>query len=59
MLSVDEFPYHYKQGVANSILYYKTSNISPTSLCNKIVDHLDVVGVSPVRAAPTTSSYLT
>ena len=39
--------------------YHKTSNISRTLLCNKIVDHADVVGASPVGAAPTTSSYLT
>ena len=39
--------------------YRKTPNISPTLLCNKIVDHSDVVGASPVGAAPTTSSYLT
>ena len=36
----------------------KTSNISRTLVCNKI-DHSDVVGASPVGAAPTTSSYLT
>ena len=34
--------------------YRKTSNISRTFVCNKIVDHSDVVGVSPVGAAPTT-----
>ena len=39
--------------------YHKTSNISRTLLCYKIVDHSDVVGASPVGAAPTTSSYLT
>ena len=39
--------------------YRKTSNISHTLVCNKIVDHSDVVGASPVGAAPTTSSYLT
>ena len=36
-------------------MYRKTSNISRT-LDNKIVDHSDVVGASPVGAAPTTSS---
>ena len=40
-------------------LYRKTSYISRTLVCNKIVDHSDVVGASPVGAAPTTSSYLT
>ena len=39
--------------------YHKTSNISRTLVCNKIVDHSDVVGAAPVGAAPTTSSYLT
>ena len=33
----------------------QTSNISRTFVDNKIVDHLDVVGASPVGAAPTTS----
>ena len=41
------------------IAYRKTSNISHTLVCTKIVDHSDVVGASPVGAAPTTSSYLT
>ena len=39
--------------------YHKTSNISRTLVCNKIVDHSDVVGALPVGAAPTTSSYFT
>ena len=39
--------------------YHKTSNISRTLVYNNIVDHSDVVGASPVSAAPTTSSYLT
>ena len=37
----------------------QVSNISPTSVSNKIVDHSDIVGASPVGAAPTTSSFLT
>ena len=40
-------------------LYRKTSNISRTLLGNTIVDHSDVVGASPVGAAPTTSSFST
>ena len=36
--------------------YRKVSNISRTLVGNKIVDHSDVVGASPVGAAPTTSS---
>ena len=39
--------------------YRKTSNISRTLVVNKNIDHSDVVGASPVGAAPTTSSFLT
>ena len=39
--------------------YYQTSNISCTWIGFTFVDHSDVVGVSPVDAAPTTSSFLT
>ena len=39
--------------------YRKTSNISHTLVGNKIVDHSDVVGASPVGATPTTSSFST
>ena len=39
--------------------YHKTSNIRRTLVENKIVDHSDVVGASPVGAAPTTSSFST
>ena len=35
----------------------KISNISRTLVGNKIVDNSDVVGASPVGAAPTTSSF--
>ena len=35
------------------------SNTSGTLEGNKIVDHSDVVGASPVGAAPTTSSVST
>ena len=35
--------------------YRWTSNINHTLVGNKIVDHSDVVGASPVGAAPTTS----
>ena len=44
-----------KQGIE----YRKTSNIRRTLVGNKIVDHSDVVGASPVGAAPTTSSFST
>ena len=40
-------------------LYSKTSNIRCTLVGNKIVDHSDAVGASPVGAAPTTSSFST
>ena len=39
--------------------YRKTSDISRTLLGSKIVVHSDVVGASPVGAAPTTSSLST
>ena len=39
--------------------YRKTFNIRRTFVGNKIVDHSDVVGASPVSAAPTTSSFST
>ena len=41
------------------VTYRKTSNISRTLVGNKIVDNSDVVGASPVGAAPTTSSFST
>ena len=37
----------------------QTSIISNTLLGSKLVDHSDVVGASPVGAAPTTSAFLT
>ena len=39
--------------------YRKVSNISCTLIGNEIVDHSDVVGASPVGAAPITSSFTT
>ena len=39
--------------------YHQTPNISRTLFGNKIVDLSDVVGESPVGAAPTTSSFST
>ena len=39
--------------------YRQVSNISRTLVGNWIVDHSDVVGASPVVAAPTTSSFPT
>ena len=43
--------------VRQRLIYRKTSNISRTLVGNKIVDNSDVVGASPVGAAPTTSSF--
>ena len=40
-------------------IYRQVSNISRTLVGNKIIDHSDVVGASPVGAAPTTSSFST
>ena len=45
--------------IYNNMRYRKTSNISRTLVGNKIVDNSDVVGASPVGAAPTTSSFST
>ena len=41
------------------VIYRQISNISRILVGNKIVDHSDVVGASPVGAAPTTSSFST
>ena len=40
-------------------IYNQISNIRRALVGNKIVDHSDVVGASPVGAAPTTSSFST
>ena len=42
----------------NYLKYRQVSNISHT-LGNEMVDHPDVVGASPVGAAPITSSFST
>ena len=39
--------------------YRKFSNVRRTLVGHKIVDHSDVVGASPIGAAPTTSSFST
>ena len=41
------------------MVYRKNSSISRTLVGNKIIDNSDVVGASPVGAAPTTSSFST
>ena len=45
--------------LALSYPYPQTSSISGTLVGNRIGDHSDVVGVSPVGTAPTTSSFST
>ena len=45
--------FHSRNMLENTV---KTYNISCTLVGNKIVDHSDAVGASPVSAAPTTSS---
>ena len=47
------------QSCVEPSIYRKTSNISRTLVGNKIVDNSDVVGASPVGAAPTTSLFST
>ena len=39
----------------NDGVYCQVSNIRCTLIGNKIVDHSDVVGASPIGSAPTTS----
>ena len=41
------------------LTYRQVSNIRRTLVGNKFVDNSDVVGASPVGAAPTTSSLST
>ena len=48
-----------KQTLVAKKKYRKVSNIRRTLIGSKIVDHSDVVGASPVGAAPTTSSFST
>ena len=45
--------------VAFGKTYRETSNISHILVGNKLDEHSDVVGASPVGAAPTTSSFST
>ena len=42
-----------------SVYWGEVSNISRTLIGNKIADHSDVVGASPVGAAPITFSFST
>ena len=59
-LADDDMAFIWARASAAMVLpYRKTSNIRCTLVGNKIVDHSDVVGASPVGAAPTTSSFST
>ena len=49
----------YKNSFYELTMYCQNSNIRRTLAGNKIVDHSDVVGASPLCAAPTTSSFTT
>ena len=52
--------YHLIWSLYESTSYNRqTSNIRRILVVNKIIDHSDVVGASPVGVAPTTSSFLT
>ena len=57
----DEFQHYcsHSRGVFTNVDYSQVSDIRRTLVGNKIVDHSDVVGASPVGAAPTTSSFST
>ena len=52
-------PLHEPMMTLSPDTYRQVSNISRTLVGNEIVDHSDVVGASPVGAAPTTSSFST
>ena len=47
------------QSCSEFLIYRQTSNITCTLVGNITVDNSDVVGASPVGAAPTTSSLST
>ena len=49
----------WRQFNKQKVTYRKTSNISRILVGSTIVDNSDVVGASPVGAAPTTSSFST
>ena len=45
--------------ISKCIKYRQLSDINGALVGNEIVDHSDVVGASPVGAAPTKSSFST
>ena len=56
-----KFHHYYPKNKATytNVKYRQTSNIRYSLVCNKTVDHSDVVGAPPAGAAPTTSSLAT
>ena len=48
-----------RASAATVLTYRQVSDIRRTLVGNKIVDYSDVIGASPVGAAPTTSSFST
>ena len=57
--TVFSFGYSIVFSVFMYFIYRQVSNIRRTLVGNKIVDHSDAGGASPVGAAPTTSSFST
>ena len=53
------YPLFHVCSVFYIMIYRRVSNIRRTLAGNQIVDHSDVVGASPVGAAPITSSFST
>ena len=58
-ISIDSYRFNGAEWNKSEMIYRKTCNISRTLLGNKIVENSDVVGASPVGAAPTTSLFST
>ena len=56
---VHKSPIDNKSALIWAMAYRQVSNIRRTLIGNKIVDNSEVVGASPVGAAPTTSSLST
>ena len=59
IITTDIHVYAHDKHHAINDTYRKTSHISRTLVGNKIVDNSDVVGASPVGAAPTIFSFST
>ena len=59
MRSYEFYLNHVYYASGTNKMYRQVSNIRRNLVGNKIVDHSDVVGASPVVTAPTTSSFPT